>query len=251
MVLSAELPSRILVTGCASGIGHAGARMLAEAGCRLALLDNQETRLLRMARELDAVALPVDVSDHAALAQAVTGAIEALGGLDAAWSNAGIQQGGDVEEATVEALDYSYAVNVRAHFVLAKQVVPHLRARGGGRLLITASNSGLQPETALVPYSVSKGATIALARQLAHDHAADGIRVNALCPGYVDTPFNAAIWHPFGGREGFLEKVAEYVPLGRMASAEEVAKVGCWLLSDAATYMTGANVVIDGGELIG
>lgn len=251
MSLTAELPSRILLTGSATGIGQAGARILAEAGCRLALLDNQETRLLRLARELEAVALPVDVADHRALAEAVRSAIEALGGLDAAWSNAGVQQGGDVEEATVEDFDYSYVVNVRAHFIVAKQVIPHLRSNGGGQFLITASNSGLQPETALVPYSVSKGATIALARQLAHDHAGDGIRVNALCPGYVDTPFNAEIWHPFGGREGFLERVAEYVPLGRMASADEVARVGCWLLSDAASYMTGANVVIDGGELIG
>lgn len=251
MSLTAQLPERILVTGCATGIGHAGARMLAAAGCRLVLLDHQETRLLKLARELDAVALPVDVSDHHALADAVRRGIEALGGVDAAWSNAGVQQGGDVEEASVEDFDYSYVVNVRAHFILAKHVIPHLRANGGGQLLITASNSGLQPETALVPYSVSKGAAIALARQLAHDHAGDGIRVNALCPGYVDTPFNAAIWHPFGGREGFLERVAEYVPLGRMADADEAAKVGCWLLSDAATYMTGANVVVDGGELVG
>lgn len=251
MSLTANLPSRVLVTGCATGIGAAGVRLLANSGCKLALLDNQETRLLRLAKDLDAVAIPVDVSDHHALSSAVHAAIDALGGLDAAWSNAGVQQGGDVEEATVEDFDYSYLVNVRAHFVVAKAVIPELRNNGGGVLLITASNSGLQPETALVPYAVSKGATIALARQLAHDHAGDSIRINALCPGYVDTPFNAAIWHPFGGREGFLERVAEYVPLGRMGDAQEVAKVACWLLSDAATYMTGANVVVDGGELIG
>lgn len=251
MTLSARLPSRILVTGCASGIGEAGARILAEADCKLVLLDNQETKLLRLARDLDAIALPVDVADHLALADAVGLAIEAFGGLDAVWSNAGIQQGGDVEEAAIEDFDYSYMVNVRAHFIVAKHAIPELRRNGGGVFLITASNSGLQPETALVPYAVSKGATIALARQLALDHAGDRIRVNALCPGYVDTPFNAAIWHPFGGREGFLERVAEYVPLGRMADATEVAKVACWLLSDASAYMTGANVVVDGGELIG
>ncbi len=251
MRIVADLPSRILVTGCATGIGASGARMLSEAGCRLALLDNQETRLLKLARELDAIAIPVDVADHEQLAGAVDAAIEGLGGLDAAWSNAGVQRGGDVEEATVGDFDYSYMVNVRAHFIVAKSVIPHLRGNGGGVFLITASNSGLQPETALVPYSVSKGATIALARQLAHDHAVDGIRINALCPGYVDTPFNAAIWHPFGGREGFLDRVAEYVPLGRMANADEVARLACWLLSDAAAFMTGANVVVDGGELIG
>lgn len=251
MSIVAQLPSRVLVTGCATGIGEAGAHMLAEAGCRLALLDNQESRLLQLARKLDAIAVPVDVADHEALARAVDQAIDGLGGIDAAWSNAGVQQGGDVEEATVADFDYSYVVNVRAHFIVAKSVVPQLRRNGHGVLLITASNSGLQPETALVPYSVSKAATIALARQLAHDHAADGIRINALCPGYVDTPFNAAIWHPFGGREGFLERVAEYVPLGRMAQAEEVARVACWLLSDAASFMTGTNVVVDGGELIG
>ena len=251
MNIVAELPSRILVTGCATGIGEAGVRMLAQAGCRLALIDNQESRLLHLARELDAIAVPADVSDHEELAEAVEKATEGLGGLDAAWSNAGVQRGGDVEEATVAQFDYSFMVNARAHFIVAKSVIPHLRERGGGTMVITASNSGLQPETALLPYSVSMGATIALARQLAHDHAADGIRVNALCPGYVDTPFNGAIWRPFGGRAGFLEHVAEYVPLGRMGNAAEVAKVACWLLSDAASYMTGSNVVVDGGELVG
>src|SRR5690606_12123186 len=117
MSIVAQLPSRVLVTGCATGIGEAGAHMLAEAGCRLALLDNQETRLLQLARKLDAFAVPVDVSDHEALARAVDQAIDGLGGLDAAWSNAGVQQGGDVEEASVADFDYSYMVNVRAHFI--------------------------------------------------------------------------------------------------------------------------------------
>lgn len=248
--LSVTLPERVLITGTASGIGAEGARILAEEGCRIAMLDNQESRLHRLAREIGAEAITVDVTDVAALARAAEEAVVRLGGIDAVWSNAGVQRGGDIEESSVEALDHSYMVNVRAHFALAQTLVPHLRERGGGVFLITASNSGLQAETAMLPYAVSKAATIGLARQLAHDHGGDGIRVNAFCPGYVDTAFNAAIWHPFGGRQGFLEHVEEYVPLGRMATAAEAARVAVWLLSDAAAYMTGTNVVLDGGELV-
>ncbi len=102
----------------------------------------------------------------------------------------------------------------------------------------------------MIAYATTKAAAIALARNLARDFAAHKVRVNALCPGYVDTPFNAPVWENFGGREQFLEQIGEAIPMGRMLSAEDVAEQVRFLLSEAASLMTGQALVVDGGELI-
>ena len=115
---------------------------------------------------------------------------QALGGLDYVWSNVGVQIGGSVEQASPADFDRSFAINVRAHAVVCGAAVPHLRASGGGAICITASNSALLSEPQLAPYAVTKAAALALARQVARDYSGEGIRVNALCPGWIDTPFN-------------------------------------------------------------
>ena len=102
----------------------------------------------------------------------------------------------------------------------------------------------------MVAYAATKAAAIALVRLLARDHAADGIRVNALAPGFVDTPFNTPVWSNFGGKERFLEQVAQVIPLGRMAEPDEIAEQARFLLSPAAALMTGQVLVADGGELV-
>ena len=119
---------------------------------------------------------------------------------------------------------------------------------GGGAICITASNSALLSEPQLAPYAVTKAAALALARQVARDYSSEGIRVNALCPGWIDTPFNTPSWENFGGRERFLEEVPRLVPLGRIGTAEEAGRLACFLLSDDASYMTGHALVADGGE---
>jgi NAD(P)-dependent dehydrogenase (short-subunit alcohol dehydrogenase family) len=116
--------------------------------------------------------------------------------------------------------------------------------------LITASNSGLQTEGAMVAYATTKAAAVALARNLARDAAPAGIRVNALCPGYVDTPFNAPIWESFGGRDAFVAEIGQTIPLARMATPDDVAEQVVFILSEAASLMTGQTLAIDGGELI-
>jgi NAD(P)-dependent dehydrogenase (short-subunit alcohol dehydrogenase family) len=181
---------KLLIIGCASGIGEAATRLLARDGWELALLDIAAEPLESLAAEVGArTAVAVDAADSGALATAVDDGIRALGGLTAAWSNVGIQTAGNVLEASVADLDLSYAVNVRSHFVVARHVIPPLRQAGGGVILITASNAGLITDDRLIAYSATKAAAVALARLLARDHAKDRIRVNALCPGYVDTPF--------------------------------------------------------------
>lgn len=246
---------RALVLGCATGIGNAGARALAERGYRLALGDIDRHGVEALAAGIranggDAHAVVLDAADAEAVRSFVAEAASVLGGLDAAWSNVGVQITGTAEEVTVEDLDRSWAINVRAHAVLCGSAIPHLRAAGGGAILITASNSALLSEARVLPYATTKAAALALARQIARDYAPERIRVNALCPGWVDTPFNEPAWANFGGKERFLEAMPELVPLGRISTAEEIAKLACFLLSDDAAYVTGHAFVADGGELL-
>ena len=242
---------RLIIVGCATGIGAAGARRLAADGWRLGLIDIAEEPLSEVAEDVGAVAAIVaDAADPGALTAAVDEAITALGGLDAAWSNVGVQTTGGVEDATVEDLDRCYSLNVRAHFVLAQRAVPTLREAGGGALLVTASNAGVQTEDRLVTYAATKASAVALARLLARDQAGDGIRVNALCPGFVDTPFNAPVWSNFGGRERFLAEIGKSIPLGRMATPEEIADLVAFIFGPAATYITGQAIIADGGETV-
>ena len=242
--------ARVAVLGCATGIGAAGARLLAARGDRLALGDVNEPALRELATELEAGATVLDAAEPEAVREFVDEAAQALGGLDAAWSNVGAQIAATAESVTVEELDHSWAINVRAHAVLCGAAVPHLRAAGGGSILVTASNSALLSEPGMLPYAVTKAAALALARQVARDFAGDRIRVNALCPGWVDTPFNEPAWRAYGGREGFLESVPKLIPLGRISTPEEIAHLACFLLSEEAAYVTGHAFVADGGELL-
>lgn len=235
---------RVLVIGGSSGMGESGVRALVSAGAKVVMAD-----LKPAPDDLGAErVLKIDIGKDGEIGSVVQQAAEILGGLDAVWNNAGVCYVGTVESMELDEFDRSYALNVRANAVLARAALPVLRQSAGGSLLFTASAASIMVAKGSLPYQMSKSALLTMTRQLALEHAGDGIRVNALCPGWVDTPFNAPVWEMFGGYDAFLHKVPELVPLHRMGTVGEFGAIVRFILSHDARFMTGQAVVVDGGE---
>lgn len=251
--MSACLEGRIaLVTGAGSGIGRAGAIAMAREGAHVVVTDLRadlaaETAAMIGAR---AEAHALDARDDAAIEAMVAATVARHGRLDVVHSHAGIQIPGRLEEVTAQQMDLAWALNVRAHFVIAKAAVGPMRAQGGGSVIITASNSGCQYDRGMISYATTKHAAVAMTRQMAADYARDNIRFNALCPGFVDTPFNAGFESQMGGRNALEGYVAETIPMGRWASPEEIADGIVYLASPRSSFVTGLALVIDGGEVL-
>ncbi len=244
-----------IVTGGGSGIGRAGAEIMAREGARLVVADRnaasgEETQRRITQAGGNAIAVTTDVADGAALVRLVERAIEAFGRIDILHSHAGIQVEGNLEAVNSAGMDASWGINVRAHFNLARLVMPHMRRQGGGSIIVTSSNSGVFYDPGMIAYATSKHAAVAMVKQIAIDYGKHNVRINALCPGWVDTPFNDPFTRQMGGREALLAYVKEKIPLGRFASADEIAEAILFLASDRSSFMTGHALVIDGGECI-
>ena len=243
------------VTGAGSGIGEAGARAMAREGAHVVVTDRDGTASKRVAAEivaegLGAEAMALDVTDDAALRQALEDVASRHGRLDVLHSHAGVQVDGRLEDVEVAEMDASWAVNVRAHFVAAQAAIGPMRRQGGGSIIITASNSGVQFDRQMIAYATTKHAAVAMTRQMAADYARDNIRINALCPGFIDTPFNHGFESQMGGRDALERYVADQIPMGRWGSVDEIANGIVFLASDRSSFMTGHAFVIDGGECI-
>jgi len=244
-----------IVTAAGSGIGRASALAMAREGAQLVVADLSAERSEAVAEEIhaaggQAIALPTDVCDDGSLEDLVEKTLSALGRIDVLHSHAGLQAEGNLEQVPPEAMEASWRTNVRAHFIAARLVVPHMRAQGGGSIIVTSSNSGIFYDREMIAYTTSKHAVIAMVRQIAVDYGPDNIRVNALCPGWVDTPFNGPFIKQMGGRDAIESYVKEKIPLGRWAEAEEIAEAVVFMASDRGSFMTGHALVMDGGESI-
>ena len=238
-----------LVTGAASGLGKAVARGLVAGGGRVTLLDRDAEGLASLAAELAGATTAVcDVADEAS----VEAAFRALHGLDILVVAAGVL-GPTVSVADCSSQDWDrvFAVNVRGAYLTIRAAMPLLRAKRGCAVTF-GSTAGLAGSATLGPYSASKGAVVLMTRSLALAHAAEGVRVNCVCPGSIETPMLEQVFASAGTAEEAEARRRLYAsrhPLGRFGQAEEVAEVALFLASDAASYMTGAAVPVDGGRL--
>ena len=251
-----QLENRVaFVTGAGSGIGAASARALSREGARVIVTDLDGDAADAVARNikaegLDAEAMCVDVTDDETLVAAIALVAQKYGRFDVLHSHAGVQIEGKLEQVAVADMDKSWAVNVRAHFVAAQAAIKPMRAQGGGSIIITSSNSGVQYDRQMIAYATTKHAVLAMTRQMAADYAKENIRFNTLCPGFIDTPFNRGFEIQMGGREKLDEYVAKTIPMGRFGTVEEIADGIVFLASDRSSFMTGHALVIDGGECI-
>ena len=237
-----------IVTGAGSGIGAASALRFAAEGATVGVADirlakAEETPPAVREAGGEAVAIAVDVAQADSVAAMVQTMVDQFGRLDVLFNNAGTLRPGTAVELSPEDWDLVMAVNVRSVFLGAKYAVPHMERQGAGSIINTASVSGLHGDGGAVCYAASKAAVINLTRALSTDHAPNGVRVNAICPGTIQTPpVNRMMGNP-----QVLEANIKAHALRRLGFPEEIANAAVWLASDESSFVSGEALVVDGG----
>ncbi|HXF63199.1 MAG TPA: glucose 1-dehydrogenase [Caldilineaceae bacterium] len=242
-----------LITGASRGIGAAIAHAYAGAGARVVLSSRKQAGVEEVAAAIraaggEALAVAAHTGDAAAVQAAVAQAVTEFGGLDILVNNAATSPHfGPLLAAEESHWDKTLDVNVKGYMRLVQACAPHLRARGGGKIINVASIAGLRPQGGMGIYCVSKAAVLMLTQVLAVELAPDNIQVNAIAPGYVKTRFSRALWDNPALNEALLRQI----PQGRLAAPDELTGIALYLASAASSFTTGAVFVVDGGHLVG
>jgi NAD(P)-dependent dehydrogenase (short-subunit alcohol dehydrogenase family) len=236
-----------VITGAASGIGLATARRFAAEGAHVVVVDIDDEAGTQLAKEIDGLYVHTDVADEASVEALYDAAATAYGGVDICFNNAGISPPEDDSILTtgLEAWRRVQEVNLTSVYMCCRFAIPHLQRRGGGSIINTASFVAvLGSATSQISYTASKGGVLALSRELAVQFAREHIRVNALCPGPVNTPLLQELFAKDPERAA---RRLVHIPMGRFAEPEEIASAALFLASDDASFVTASTFLVDGG----
>jgi NAD(P)-dependent dehydrogenase (short-subunit alcohol dehydrogenase family) len=241
-----------IITGAASGIGAGTAEVFAEQGARLVLVDRDGAGLTAVAEALpaadgDVVTYQGDVAEAETARGAVALAQERFGGVDIVFNNAGVMPHGDFRGFDEPAWDYVLNINLRGIYLMCHAAIPGMLERGRGAIVNTSSVMAFLTEPGYEAYTTSKAGIVGLTKALAVSYATQGIRVNCICPGWVDTAMNQQLATELGGIENLTPIILRQQPNGRMLSTREIGNAVAFLASDDASGITGATLFVDGG----
>jgi NAD(P)-dependent dehydrogenase (short-subunit alcohol dehydrogenase family) len=240
-----------IVTGAGSGIGRACALALACEGAHVALVGRRKERIEDAAREAgaSAIAIAADVSKQTDIERVIERTVGTFGGLNVLVNNAGILHPGTVEQITEQQWDETFNTNVRGLWLLSRAVLPHMRKAGGGSIINMASVLGINGARLRSVYAASKGAVILLTKCMAIDHGPEKIRVNAICPSFVETELTAGYLKTVADPDTVRWERVKVHPIGRLGQPEDMAGLTVYLASDESSWVTGAMFPVDGGYL--
>ncbi|HEY4766749.1 MAG TPA: glucose 1-dehydrogenase [Candidatus Sulfotelmatobacter sp.] len=250
--MSERLQGKIgIVTGAGSGIGRACAIALASEGARVALVGRRKDRVEALAQEIgdSAFAISADVSNPSEIRRLINESVSRFCGLNVLINNAGVLHVGNAEQITEEQWDHTFNVNIRAVWLLSRAALPHMRKAGCGSIINVASTLGIVGARNRAAYAASKGAVVLLTKSMAVDHGHENIRVNAICPSFVETELTAAVLHQAPDPAAVLRERTAAHPIGRLGRPDDIAGLTVYLASDESSWVTGAVLPVDGGYL--